>query len=118
MEPIPESEAQIHFFKLLEMLSHHNSVLSTQVHLRPPPSILHGFQLPGLVLMHVVRSRLQFHSISSLESALPALHIYTPHEKRDFPLYIVKTNSRKLLIRSLSDLKLLVPQLVSEGSKG
>lgn len=98
MEPIPEVPGSLHFYKLLFHLSINNNVPSTQLNLRPPPTLLSGFGFPSPTLMHFNRHRLEFREKIRPEEAIAALE--QTAGKPGLPLFILKARSGKLFASS------------------
>ena len=117
MEAIPEDPTRIHFFRLLEMLTHNNAVRHTQVRLKPPNSLIFGFNFSGLTLMRFVQYRLQFTPVDRMEDALPALDLYTSETRNGLPLFILKTSTGKELLRSRDELAVAVNKLMKRARK-
>lgn len=93
MEPIPEVPGSVHFYKLLFHLSIHNNVPSTQITLRPPPTLLSGFGFSSPTLMHFNRHRLEFREKIRPEEAIAALE--QTDGRPGLPLFVLKAKSGK-----------------------
>lgn len=114
MEPIPEQPAQMHFYRLLELLARHNTVLSTQVQVKPPNSLLVGFGFNTPMQMCYSAHRLQFHAGLTSQFPLSSLNLYPQDLQGDFPQYILKSKGKKTYARSSQDAVRLLTLLTQE----
>jgi len=100
MERVPEYPGNLHFFRLLYLLSRRNRVL-----LKVPPTLIMGFGFEKLMLMHTTPLGIRFESVSSVElpARLESMHLYSSEERLGLPMYLIKTEAEKLPCQSTAE---------------
>ena len=97
MESVSEFPGNLHFFKLLSLLSRHNHVSLTQVMLKVPPTLILGFGFEKPTYMASTLVGVRFESVleSELSKKLDALNLYSDRDRLSLPRFLIKTETEK-----------------------
>ena len=105
MESVPEIPGQLHFYKLLYLLSKQNQVGTIQVLVKVPDSLICGFGFERPMFMTMSPAGVRFGSIEErdIPTLLSTLNPYSVSERGPLPAYVLKHSSTRKLLHTCQE---------------